>query len=187
MRKPFLSFVRDQRGVAALEMAIALPFLLTMFLGVIEIANFVLASERADKMAYSIADLVTQNKAVTINDLNTIMDASAQIMQPFPFGSRGHVIITSVYKNPGQEPEVTWQYEGGGTLKDQHSNFGSTGFTSPLPTGFTMNDKDTVIIAEVFYQYPAFITDMLNSDNTVIYKYAFYKPRLGDLSTVQTQ
>src|SRR5262249_34851262 len=115
-KRSFFSFFRDQRGVAALEFAIVLPMVMTMLLGVMEIANFILASERTDKMAYTIADLVTQNETVTTSDLNTILDASSQIMQPFPFSNNGHVIITAVYRAPGDVPKIAWQYEGGGTL-----------------------------------------------------------------------
>lgn len=182
-----LRFYKDSRGVAALEMAIVLPFLLTMMLGVMEIANFVMATQRTEKMAYSIADLISQNEVITTTQINTILDASAQIMKPFPFGDRGHVIITSVHRNPGQQPTVAWQYEGGGTLHNQDSEFGGPGGPGVLPTGFTLNERETVIIAEVYYQYPAFITDMFDSNNTLLYKYAFYKPRLGALDSVQTQ
>ncbi|HVY12775.1 MAG TPA: TadE/TadG family type IV pilus assembly protein [Alphaproteobacteria bacterium] len=187
MKRSAPHFLNDQRGTAFLEMAISLPFLLTLLLGVMEISNFVMANERTDKMAYTIADLVSQNENVTTSDLNSIMDASAQIMKPLPFGARGHVIITAVHRDPGGSPYVAWQYEGGGTLHDQRSNFGATGFPSVLPSGFTLNERETVIIAEVYYQYPALVTNMLNSNNDILYKYAFYKPRLGALTTVQSQ
>jgi hypothetical protein len=187
----FLSLCRDQRGVAALEMAITLPFLLTLMLGVLEISNFVLATQRTEKMAYTVADLVSQNDAVTTTELNAILAASSEIMKPFPFGDRGHVIITSVHRNPNQQPKVAWQYEGGGTLHEDeelNSQFGDgVGIESPLPEGFTLNERETVIIAEVFYKYPAFITDMFRTNEVQLYRYAFYKPRLGSLETVQTQ
>jgi Flp pilus assembly pilin Flp len=187
MRGLLSRFHKDERGVAALEMAITLPIVMTMLLGVMEIANFVLANQRTDKMAYTIADLVAQNDEITPTQLNTIMGASQQIMKPFPFGDRGHVIITSVHRNPGGEPYVAWQYEGGGTLHDTQSNFGSAGFDSVLPSGFTLNERETVIIAEVFYSYPTLVTNLLGTHDTQLYKYAFYKPRLGGLDTVQTQ
>lgn len=191
--KIFRSFCRDQRGVAALEMAICMPFLLTLMLGVLEISNFILATQRTEKMAYTIADLVSQNDSITTAELNAIMDASAEIMKPFPFSERGHVIITSVHRNPNQEPKVAWQYEGGGTLHEDDEDFagsqfgGGAGFDSPLPESFTLNERETVIIAEVYYKYPAFITDMFRTNEVELYRYAFYKPRLGTLETVQTQ
>jgi hypothetical protein len=188
-------FRRDERGVAALEMAIVLPFLLTLFLGVMEISNYVLASQRTEKMAFTIADLVTQNDVITTGQLNAILDSSSEIMKPYPFGERGHVIISAIYRAQGQVPKIAWQYEGGGTLhendgdntNDYNSKFGGLGQNGVLPSGFTLNEKETVIVAEVYYNYPEFITDLFDSSNTVLYKYAFYKPRLGALNTVQSQ
>jgi hypothetical protein len=101
------------------------------------------------------------------------------------------VIITSVHRDPNEDPKVAWQYEGGGTLhedEDLNSQFGTgTNVDSPLPEGFVLNERETVIIAEVFYKYPAFITDMFRTNQVELYRYAFYKPRLGSLDTVQSQ
>ncbi len=180
------SFFHNQEGSAAIEMAAILPVIFTMFMGMVEVSNFVMVTQRTEKLAHNLADMVAQAETITTSQLNTIMDASSQIMQPFPFGQQGHVIITSVHRNVGEGPKVAWQYEGGGKLKNDTSNFGSTGFSSPLPSGFTLEERETVIIAEVFYDSTPFLTNMFESDGRV-YKYAFYKPRLGSLDTVQTQ
>ncbi len=177
---------RDERGVAGVEFAVILPIIFVMFMGVIEISNFVLVNQRTEKMAHNIADLVAQNETITPRELNVIMDAASEIMTPFPFGAQGHIIITSVHRNPGDDPKVAWQYEGGGTLQETESEFGATGFDSPLPEGFTLNERETVIIAEVFYDYSSILTEMFSSGQRM-YKYAFYKPRLGSLDSVQTQ
>lgn len=186
-RPPFHHcFWRDERGVAGVEFAVILPIIFVMFMGVVEISNFVLVNQRTEKMAHNIADLVAQNETITPRQLNVIMDAASEIMTPFPFGAQGHIIITSVHRNPGGDPRVAWQYEGGGTLHETESEFGATGFDSPLPEGFTLNERETVIIAEVFYDYGSILTDMFSSGQRM-YKYAFYKPRLGSLDSVQAQ
>jgi Flp pilus assembly pilin Flp len=182
----FKRYARDERGVAGVEFAVMLPAIFIMFLGVVEISNFVMVNQRTEKMAHNLADLIAQSDGITTTQINTIMDASSEIMKPFEFGPRGHVIITSVHRNAGQQPRVAWQYEGGGDLDEVESNFGSTGFGSVLPSGFTLNERETVIIAEVFYDHRSLITDMFSSGERM-YKYAFYKPRLGALDTVQSQ
>jgi len=48
----------------------------------------------------------------------------------------------------------------------------------------TLNDKDNVIVTEVFYNYQPMITTNGVITGTTIYKTAVYKPRLGDLSTL---
>lgn len=183
-KNPFTCFFRNERGNAAIEFAFLLPILFTMFMGVVETSNVILANQRTDKMASVVADLVTQYQTIATSDLDTILAATSDIMIPFPFGSRGLVIITSVYQAPGGTPKVVWQYQGGGTLQNVNSNFGSTGFGSPLPSGFTLNDGETVIIAEVYYNYPPLISDMFVVGSNQLYKYAFYKPRIGALNTL---
>lgn len=181
------NFCMNQRGVAAIELAVVLPMMMTLFLGVVEISNFVLVNERTEKMAYTISDVVSQGETITIAELDNILSATSEIMYPFPFSARGHVIITSVYRAVGDVPKVAWQYEGGGTLKNVISNFGGQGFASPLPQGFILNEKETVIISEVYYNHENLVTNMFNGSNPLLYKYAFYKPRLGALNVISKQ
>lgn len=177
--------MKNENGSAAVEFAFLLPILLFLFMGTVEISNFITVNQRTEKLAHTVADLVTQFQNITTKDLDTILAASDDFMDPFPFFQRGHIIITSVHRNVGEGPKVVWQYEGGGKLNNLNSNFGSTGFNSPLPTGFTLNERETVIIAEIYYDYAPFITDMFQGSSNRLYKYAFYKPRLGSLETVQ--
>lgn len=187
MQNIFKTFLKNNAGIAAVELAVVLPMIMTLFLGVVEVSNFILVNQRTEKMAHTVADVVSQGETITIAELDNILSATSEIMKPFPFGQYGHVIITSVHRNPGSAPKVAWQFEGGGTLKNVHSNFGGTGFASPLPTGFTLNERETVIIAEVYYDHQNFITDMFNGNDPNLYKYAFYKPRLGTLDVISTQ
>ncbi len=183
----FSRFIKDNRGVAAIELAIVLPMMMTLFLGVVEISNFVLINERTEKMAHTVADVVAQGEAITVAELDNILSATSEIMKPFPFNERGHVIITAVHREPNDTPKVAWQYEGGGTLQNTHSNFGGPGFASPLPEGFILNEKETVIIAEIYYAHENLVTNMFNGSNPNLYKYAFYKPRLGALDVISSQ
>ena len=187
MRSIFNHFIKDNRGSAAIELAIILPMMMTLFLGVVEISNFVLINQRTEKMTHTIADVVAQGETITIAEMDNILSATSEIMKPFPFNERGHVIITAVHREPNDTPKVAWQYEGGGTLTNANSNFGSQGFNSPLPPGFILNEKETVIIAEVYYAHQNLVTNMFNGNNPQLYKYAFYKPRLGALDVVSRQ
>jgi Flp pilus assembly protein TadG len=182
----FRHFIGDTRGVAGVEFAVVIPVILLMFLGVIEVSNYVMVNQRTEKMAYSIADNISQADTITLAELNTILDASSEIMSPYTFSDRGHVIVTAVKRDVGAQPRVAWQYEGGGTLSGTESEYGALGTNSPLPAGFTLNERETVIIAEVFYTPRSLITNMFSSDE-VLYKYAFYKPRLGALDTISSQ
>lgn len=139
-----------------------------------------LVNEKADRIAYSVTDIVSQYQTITISNLSDIIQASGQLMQPFTFGTNGVVIVTSVYKPAGQNPYICWQYSGGGTLT-KTSKIGTTGGAPNLPNGLTLNDNDNVIISEVFYNFtPMFLSEGLFTSNQ-IYRVAIYKPRLSPL------
>jgi hypothetical protein len=176
---------RSRRGIAALEFALTLPIWILMLVGVSDGTYCLLVNEKVDRIAYSVTDIVTQYQVITIANLNDILQASSQQMQPFPFGNRGLVIVSSVYKPTGQTPTICWQYSGGGTLAHA-SQIGTTGGTPTLPNGLTLNDNDNVIISEVYYNFnPLFLNAGLISANT-IYRVAIYKPRLSPLIKTPT-
>jgi len=171
-----------RRGVAATEFALTLPIWITMLLGTADGSYMMLVNEKTDRIAYSVTDIVTQYQTVSKANLNDIVQASTQLMNPFTFGNLGVVIISSVYQPAGKTPVIEWQYTGGGTLV-KTSKIGTTGGTPTLPNGLTLNDNDNVIITEVFYNWtPLFVSANLFSSNTV-YRFAVYKPRLSPLIT----
>lgn len=177
----------NQKGVAAIEFALILPFLLLLLLGGFEITQFLLLNQKLDKVSYTITDVVSQNTSLTNAQLNQIMSASVQIMKPIPFQNEGVVILSSIYKNGNNAPVVRWQYKGGGLLV-RSSRIGNVNQNAILPNELTLNDKDNVIIAEVYYTYtPIFSTFSQNFlSATDLYKVAIFKPRLGDLTTPPT-
>ena len=171
---------KKRRGIAATEFALTMPIWITLLLGVSDGAYCLLVNEKADRIAYSVTDIVTQYQTITIANLKDILQAASQLMQPFSFGANGVVIISSVYKPTGQSPLIEWQYAGGGTLTAT-SAIGTTGGAPHLPNGLTLNDNDNVIISEVYYNFtPLFLNVGPFSANTV-YRVAMYKPRLSQL------
>src|SRR6201996_9331897 len=109
---------RWQRGIAATEFALTLPIWVIMLLGTADGSYCMLVNEKVDRIAYTVTDIVTQYQTVTLANLSDIVQAASQEMQPFTFGANGFVIVSSVYKAPGQNPTICWQYSGGGTLTE---------------------------------------------------------------------
>lgn len=172
-----------RRGVAAVEFAMTMPIWIILLLGSADGAYCMLVNERTDRIAYSVTDIVTQYKSISIANLNDITQAASQLMQPLAFGANGVVIVSSVYKAVGQAPVICWQYKGGGTLS-KGSVIGSQGGAANLPNGLVLNDNDNVIISEVYYAFtPMFLSEGLFTNNT-IYRIAVYKPRLSPLINV---
>lgn len=177
-------FITACDGMAAAEFALAAPMMFALFLGGSEVSRLLIVNVKAEKAAATVSDVIAQSQTLTLADVNSIMAAAAQVMEPFSFGADGVVIVSSVYKNGTAAPTVRWQVTGGGTLSHT-SQIGTLNATATLPTGFTMNDKDNIIIAEVYYNF----TPMFNTGVTpasTIYKTSYFKPRLGVLTTPPT-
>ncbi len=180
--KKINTFRKAQHGIAYVEFAISLPFLLALFIGSVEITRFMIVSQKVEKSAITISDVVSQSETIGVTQLNQLITAAGQVMQPYSFGANGFVIITSVSKSGTNPPRVNWQYSGGGTWT-RSSQIGTTGLSATLPGGLTLNDRDTVIIAEVFYNYSPLMSSQFFASQQ-LYRVAVFKPRLGDLQTL---
>lgn len=185
-QKRIAGFIKNESGVAAVELAIILPAILVLFLGIIEMSNYILVNQRAEKMAHTIADLITQEETITNSQITQYINAAEDIMQPFPFDTEGKVIISSVHRDPNDDARIFWQRESDGNLEDADSEIGETGDAANLPASFDINERETAVVAEVFYDYQPLLTNMFTSSHR-IYKYSVYKPRLGTLDTVASE
>jgi hypothetical protein len=174
------------RGIAAVEFALTLPIWISMLMGVGDGSYYLLVNEKCDRIAYSVTDIVSQYSTITKANLNDILLATSQLMQPFTFGANGIVIVSSVFQPSTGSPIVEWQYSGGGTLSSQASKIGLTNGNAILPNGLTLNANDNVIISEVYYNFtPLFVSEKI-FNSTTLYRVAVYKPRLSPLVTPPT-
>lgn len=181
MKKILKRLARAQEGVAYLEFAITIPFLLALFMGGVEVTRYIIIAQKLEKAAVTVSDVVAQSEEITTTELDTIILAAGQVMLPYSFEGDGYVIISSVTQN-GSTPIVNWQYTGGGDWI-QSSQIGGPGETATLPNDLTLIDNDTVIISEVFYNFTPLLENSV-VDSSQLYKVGVFKPRLGDLTSL---
>jgi len=175
---------RDKSGVAAIEFALMLPMLITLLIGCLEVTFKIWSTQKAEKLSVTLSDVIAQSQSVTNSDLTKLTDAIDRIMDPFPFGpGEGKVIISSVYVDQDEvTAKVNWQckYPPSGGFS-AISKFGVEGADATLPAGFTLAPRDNIIVAEVYYKYHPIAPGLL-FDETVVYRRAMFKPRLGALT-----
>ena len=185
MRRLIEYLKRHDSGVAAIEFAVVMPLLLVLSFGALELTMKILAAQKVEKLAATTADVVAQAEVATVTGMDQLLSATTDIMEPFDFGADGVVIVSSVYRDAGSANAVNnWRHSGGGTLVET-SQLGAVGGTADLPDGFVLNEKENVIVAEVYYNYQP-LWDGLFFDATTIYRQAFFKPRLGALTDAPT-
>lgn len=182
LRHKTRDLARDETGLAFLEFALILPVLLLLLLGGIEVSRYIQAAQKVDKLTHTIVDLVAQAPTVSTSDLNQIMAAAEHIMTPYDFGDDGVIIVTCVGYNSAGKLVVKWQHKGGGSLA-RNSKVGAVNGTPVLPTGFVVDARDNVLIAETYFRFQPMINEQITGP-IEFYRTAFYLPRLGELGTL---
>jgi len=74
---------RDQRGVSAVEFAMLLPLMLTLYLGGVEVSQGVAADRKVTLTARAVADLVAQSTSITDTQMTDIKSAATAVSAPF--------------------------------------------------------------------------------------------------------
>jgi Flp pilus assembly protein TadG len=171
----------DSAGLAMVEFAACLPVLATLLLGGVDLSRYVMVSQKMNRVASGMGDLVAQAKTLSTSDLTNLYAATAYVASPFDFQHNGVVIISSI-SVVGGVMKINWQSRGSGTL-NAASKIGVAGGTATLPTGLTVSGSDTLIAAEVYFNFtPLFNLSIMPARQ--LYHTAYFRPRLGSLNTL---
>jgi Flp pilus assembly protein TadG len=146
----------DERGVAATEFAIVVPFMLVLLVGGVELGNGLATNVKVSATAHSVADMISQNTQVTSSQMTGILQASTAIMAPYAVtDSNGNSLITITVS------EVSTDSNGKATVQWSQS----TSTTGARPVGQQMtlssytsgtgtsNANISLILSEVSYVY----------------------------------
>ena len=185
LRRRARAFGRQQNGGMLIEFAFALPILVTLTLGTVNTAIFILLHQRMDRASSSVADLVSQPENVTQAHVELSFDAAEHLFGDlFDMAANGHAIVTSVRGGTTSDPppRVNFQIHmdcttGTGTHTSQVSSKVQDS-EATLPNGLTLQPGESVIVAEIFFDYePMFFGDLIEGGTQ--YHVAVRRPRLG--------
>lgn len=168
--------LRDNAGGAMIEFGFAMPLLLILFMGGLELGRFVLLHAKLDRTAMTVSDLVARVTSLTTAELDTIFAATNLVMAPFSMGGRGVVIVSSV-TDTGSGAIVSWQHSGVGTLSVT-SEIGALGDNAALSDATMVSPTNGgVIIGETYFDYSPWLIDLIPS--TRLRHIAIFRPRLN--------
>lgn len=171
----FRKFVRDHRGVAAVEFALIAPAMILLYSGLVEVCQAVIAARKANHVASAIGDLVSQVEIVSSSDVSDIFGIGQTIMAPYPTTTL-QMRLTSVTLNSSGTPKVDWSRGSGGL------GAYSAGATVSLPATLGLVANDSVVMAEAKYQYNSILKSVM--PNALNFNEAFYlRPRRSDKVT----
>lgn len=175
-------FVRAERGVAAIEFALILPFMLVVYLGSMEASTLISVDRKVQSVAGTIGDLVARaDGTLTATQIQDYFRAASGIMTPYSSDPVLQV-VTAVNVQNG-EATVAWsrQYKDG-----VYSAITPHAENAPYPLPAEMiaiSGEQTVIVGEASYSFtPLF--GMIFNQPVNLYRSSFYLPRFGGSITV---
>jgi Flp pilus assembly protein TadG len=160
-------FAGDCRGASAIEFALLLPLMLTVYIGGSELAYGLSAQFKATLAARTVADLASQYISIDNPTMTGILGAASKVVAPFP--ATQLVIIVS---------EVTTDSKGNGTI-----TWSAAQNATPHPVGTPVklpiqlqNPNVSMIMGEVTYPYtPPISYGITGTFN--IYQNSYFMPR----------
>lgn len=178
-----LRFLRSRYGGVLVETAVIMPFLVFVMLGGVELARFALLQQKLNRAAVSMADLVAQAENLTVSEVDQLFTAVEFVISPFQMGPNGLVILTSVSADQSNPPEVDWQRAGAGSASAA-STIGVAGGPATLPDGFLVRAGESVIFAEVIYDFEPLLFPQVLPAQRLQHR-TMFRPRFGSLSSLQ--
>jgi len=160
---------RDERGVSAVEFAMLLPLMLTLYFGAVEVSQAVAVDRKVTLSARSVADLVAQAQSVTNSDVSDILDAASSVTAPYP-NVNLTVTISQIKIDAQGNATVSWSDARNTTAK-------TPGAAVTIPSALKIANT-YLILGEVQYAYKPtigyVITGTLNLKDQI-----YMRPRQG--------
>jgi Flp pilus assembly protein TadG len=109
------SLADDRRGVAAVEFALTLPFLLLIYFGGVELTEGVTLNRQVALTSTTLATIVSQYTTISAStQLADILAASTQILAPYGTGTP-KVVVSLITIDANKNATVTWSQTLNGT------------------------------------------------------------------------
>jgi Flp pilus assembly protein TadG len=165
----------NQRGVSAIEFALLLPLMLTLYVSGVELSQAIGAYRKVTLISHTVADLVAQTSTpLAASDVSNALSAAGAIATPYSAANLS-VVVSQVCIDANGKATINWSQATPANMARPVNNN-----SVPLPSNGanTLDNANTCLIwGETTYAYtPALgyaITGTLN-----LYDNIFLSPRL---------
>jgi Flp pilus assembly protein TadG len=162
-------FAGGQGGMAAVEFAVLLPFMLVAYLGGVEIGDGVAINRKVAITTRAVADLASRYTAIADADMSTILGASSTIVAPYPAAPLA-VTVSQITVDSRGNATVSWSDTLNGTARTK-------GSAVTLPG--TLNTPNSYYIwGEVRYAYTPTLGYVMTGTYTLTNQ-IFMSPRIS--------
>ncbi|HWV52146.1 TadE/TadG family type IV pilus assembly protein [Pseudorhodoplanes sp.] len=163
-------FTRDKRGVSAVEFAMLLPLMLTLYLGGVEVSQGISIDRKVTLTARTVADLVAQVASIDTAGINAALGASTAVMAPYP-DSSVKVTVSVIDIDANGNAKIKWSATKNGTAR-------AVGSSVTLPAALNV-PSTSLVWGEASYTYKPSIgyvvTGTMNLSDQI-----YMRPRLSD-------
>lgn len=102
------AWIEDEDGVAMVEAVMLFPPMLTLLLGVYDLGNGIVLSQKTITASQVAADLISRNKTMNTTNLNDIIAGSKLAFEPYSVTEYG-VDIVSIQFDANKNPVILWR------------------------------------------------------------------------------
>jgi Flp pilus assembly protein TadG len=157
----------NDRGSAAVEFAVIVPIMLTLFFGVLEFSSGIAVDRKVTLVARTMSDLTSQSSTVTDTDLTNYTNTGKAIMTPYD-ASLLNATVSELYIEPNTlDVKVKWS-----------KGSAPRGFNSAVAVPTALKIGGTYLIyAEVNYKYVPTIGYVMAKAGITLSDFTFTRPR----------
>lgn len=179
------AFARKETGVAAVEFALIVPLMLSVYLGCTEAAALLTADRKVQSVAGAVGDLVARsNKTIAASQLRDYFLASTSMMAPYDASDLVQTVTAVSVDDDGIVATVLWsaRYENDDLLTTVPEHPKDSAYNLPQQ----MKDiaaGQTVIAVEAEYGYRPLL-GLVFKEALDLNRSALFMPRFGGTITL---
>jgi Flp pilus assembly protein TadG len=163
-------FADDRRGVSAVEFAMLLPLMVTLYLGTVEISQGVGIDRKVTLTSRTVGDLASQVSSISNSDMTNLLNAASAVVVPYDL-TKLKVTVSEVTIDANSVAKVVWSDTLNGTKR-------SVGSTVTLPTALTIPNT-SLIWSEASYAYKPTIGYVITG-TLMLSDQIYMRPRLSN-------
>ncbi|MCU4181486.1 TadE/TadG family type IV pilus assembly protein [Bosea sp. BH3] len=165
-------FRRARDGVAIVEFAMVLPFLMIAYCGLVDVAQLVMVNRKVTLLTSTLSDLTARMQSAPVAEISNIFEAARTVLLPYD-ATRASMVIASVVIDSAGVGRICWSssYPAGTPAP-------ARGTTVVLPDSVRI-PSTSVIMARASYRFTPIIGEVVTGPVTLGDNPIYARPRNG--------
>jgi Flp pilus assembly protein TadG len=143
-RRRLRRFLADRHGLSAVEFALMLPLMMTLYLGSVEATQGIATNRKVTLTAHALADLASQYTDITNADMSNVLAAGSALIAPYSAANL-HEVVSELSINSQGQASVVWSDTLNGTAL-------TVGQLVSIPASLAVPNS-YLVLAQVSYSY----------------------------------